>query len=74
MELSFYINSILLSLTISYGFAFGIKNWVISLISLLSGSMSQSTLGRFLDGIFLTAVIYFFTIGKPFIKSLELLY
>ena len=40
MELALYINSVLLVLTISYGFAFGIRNWILRLLNVFSGGIN----------------------------------
>ena len=71
MELALYINSVLLVLTISYGFAFGIRNWILRLLNVFSGGINQLSVGKILDGMFLTVVLYFCTIGLPFIKLLK---
>ena len=73
-------NTTLLLVTIAYGFSFGIMNiikkivYIISLVlSVLVGgnpTLNQSDAGKILDGMFLTSVLYFATIGKPFIMSI----
>ena len=50
----------LLLLTIVYGLAFGLRNWVIRIITLVTDKkMEQSELGKFLDYCFLVFILYF---------------
>lgn len=58
MEIMDYFNLVLLFLTISYGFAFGIKNVLVKLRNPLK-EINQQDLGKFMDSMFIVLVLYF---------------
>lgn len=73
MDAMFITNTILFVVTLIYGVAFGVSNWflwLLSLLSLLGGNYGQNSLGRFLDAAFLISIIYFYTFGYSYIEML----
>lgn len=66
-----YIDYILLFITVSYGFSFGIKNWAMFLFSIINGrSLVQNDVGKFFDGAFLASILYFCFYKFELIKGL----
>jgi len=63
------LNFILLFVTVTYGIVYGVRNWALGFIGLFGSGTRQSTLGNILDGLFMTAVLYFLTYGKTFIAT-----
>lgn len=70
MDIIFYLNSVLLFFTIVYAIAFGIRNLIVNFIGLFVGGANQSSLGKFLDAMFVTSILYFSTFGLSYIQSI----
>lgn len=51
-------NIVILLFVLTYGIAFGIKNWIMSLGSIFGGKLRQSDLGRMLDAVWLISVLW----------------
>jgi len=65
------IKTVLLLLTIVYGLAFGLRNWVVRITTWITGkTLNQSELGKFLDYCFLIAILYFWYIQPDILSNL----
>lgn len=51
-------NIFILLFVLSYGIAFGVKNWIMFLGSIFGGKLRQADLGRMLDAIWLISVLW----------------
>lgn len=54
-----YLQLVVWLFTVTYGLAFGIKNWVISTLSLFSnGRYVQNDIGKTLDALWIVCVVF----------------
>ena len=65
------MNELLLSITVGYGVIYGVKNMLLRIQCILTGSkLLQSSLGGLLDGMFISFILYFALFQKEFVYQL----